>query len=139
MKSVALWSAVLLLGVIPLGAVAEEEPEFMERLFAPELILENAKAIDLRPEQRRFMMNELKETQLRATEAQFGVYEAGLQLNELSEAAEIDEAAMVEAAREVFVAEGRVKEAHLVLLVRMRNALNAGQREQLVKIREAGR
>lgn len=139
MKSIALLSAVLLLGCIPFGASAEEDPEFMQRLFAPELILGNAKAIELRPEQRRFMMNELKETQLRATEAQFGVYEAALLLNELSEAAEIDEQAMLEAARQVFVAEGQVKEAHLTLLVRMRNALSSAQRKKLVRIRDAGK
>lgn len=139
MKLLALLSALLLLGAFPFGASAEEDPEFMQRLFAPELILGNAKAIDLRSEQRQFMLNELKETQLRATEAQFGVYEAALQLNELTEAAEIDEAAMIEAARQVFVAEGRVKEAHLTLLIRMRNALSQEQRAKLVKIRDAAK
>ena len=137
MKSLALIPVLLLLTTAPFGAAAEDDPEFMQHLFAPELILGNARAIDLRPEQRQFMMNELKETQLRATEAQFGVYEAALQLNDLSEAAQIDEAAMVEAARLVFAAEGQVKEAHLTLLIRMRNALSPGQRAKLVKIRDA--
>ncbi len=136
MRSLPLLCAVLLFTALPFAANGEEDPAFMQRLFAPELILENAKAIELSSSQRQLMMKELKATQLRATEAEFGVYEAALLLNELTEAAEIDEKAMIEAARQVFQAEGLIKEAHLTLLVRMRNALTPAQREKLIEIRK---
>ena len=124
--------------VLPTGAGAEEEekPEFMQHLFAPELILGNAKAIALTPDQRRAMMKDLMETQMRATEAQFSVYETSLALNELGEADQIDEEAMIAAAREIFDAEGRIKEEHLGLLIRLRNELTKGQREKLTRIRD---
>ena len=138
-----LLAAFLLLALpllLPTGAAAEEEeePEFMQRLFAPELILANAKAIGLGKDQQRGIMGELKDAQLRATEAEFSVYEAALALNELSEADEIDEKAMIAAARQVFVAEGQIKEAHLSALIRIRNALTKSQREKLTRIRDGG-
>ncbi len=138
-----LLAAFLLLALpllLPTGAAAEEEdePEFMQRLFAPELILANAKAIGLGKDQQRGIMSELKDAQLRATEAEFSVYEAALALNELSEADEIDEKAMIAAARQVFVAEGQIKEAHLSALIRIRNALTKSQREKLTRIRDGG-
>lgn len=137
-KLIAFVFATLLLLAFPFAASAkeEEDPEFMKRLFAPELILENASAIGLSKEQQRAMIKELKETQLRATGAEFDVYEAALALNELSEAKEIDEAAMLAAARQVFDAERLIKEAHLTLLIRMRNALTESQRRKLVQIRD---
>ncbi len=140
MKSIPLALGAFLLLAFPLVASAaeEDEPAFMRRLFAPDLILENAKAIGLGKDQQRAIMKELKETQLFATETEFAVYEAALTLNDLSDAREIDEEAMLAAARRVFEAEGLIKEAHLRLMIRLRNALTESQRRKLVQIRDGG-
>ena len=136
-RSVACLLALVLLA-LPAGVGAEEEPEFMQHFFTPELIMNNARAIDLTKEQRGVMLKELQRVQALTTETQWGILEAAERLNELSQAETVSESAMIEAAREVFAAETRLKESHLGLLVRLRNALTPAQREKLTAIRDDG-
>jgi len=133
--------AVCLLVAVPMGSLAEDddEPAFMQYLFAPELILANARTVGLSKEQRHEIMKELKATQMATSDAQWSMFEAAEALNDLASEDVIDEDAMVEAARPVFEAESRIKTAHLVLLIRLRNALTPEQRAELAKIRDSDR
>jgi Spy/CpxP family protein refolding chaperone len=56
-------------------------------------------------------------------------------VEELSAADPVNERALLEAIREVLVTEMRVKEAHMGLLVRVRNLLTPEQRERLKILR----
>ncbi len=128
-------------GTSPSWAEDKEEPAFMAHFFAPELILQNAKAIGIEKPQRMRLMKELKRTQLAVAELEWNFFEAAEEINALTDGAvgtDLDETAMIEAARPVFDTEGKIKEEHFRLLVRIRNLLTADQRTQLAKIRDRG-
>ena len=119
----------------PANAAEDDPPAFMQHLFAPELILENARAIGLDKEQRKAVIETIQQTQAQTAEVQWSVFEAAETLSELAAADPIDEEAMLATAREIFEAEGRIKEAHLSLLIRLRNQLTQNQRTKLAEIR----
>jgi len=126
----------LLFVAVPSQMTAEEEPAFVKYFFTPEVIMNNGGAIDLTKEQRAAILKEVQLVQKVGSEVQFSMFERAERLNQLSQAATVDEAGMLEAAREIFAAEALIKESHLSLLVRLRNTLTPEQREKLTAIRD---
>ena len=91
-------------------------------------------------ENRTFLSGVDKEPRLfflsATTELQLSMLDGFSAVEELSAAEPVDEKALLNAIHEVLSAELRVKEAHMGLLVRVRNLLTAEQRERLRAIRD---
>ncbi|HEU4428558.1 MAG TPA: hypothetical protein VFT98_07375 [Myxococcota bacterium] len=120
----------------PASARAADDPAFMQHFFAPELVLKNASAIKLSKEQRAALTKDIGQVTGATTELQLSMLDGLGSVEELSTADPVNEDALLGAIHEVLIAEMRVKEAHMGLLVRIRNLLTPAQRESLRKIRD---
>jgi Spy/CpxP family protein refolding chaperone len=119
----------------PSAAHAADDPAFMQHFFAPELVLKHASAIQLTKQQRAALTKDIGQVTGATTELQLSMMDGLGSVEELSAADPVDENALLGAIHEVLMAEMRVKEAHMGLLVRIRNLLTPEQRERLRKIR----
>ncbi len=129
----------LLIALLALAAPAlaeGEDPEFLKHFFAPELVLKHASAIKLSKDQRAALVRDIGQVTGSTTEMQLTMLEGFAEIEELSGANPVNEAALLEAIHDVLLAEMRVKEAHMGLLVRVRNLLTPEQREKLRRIRD---
>ena len=129
--------AVLLLSLVSrTRAEADAEPDFIRHFFAPELVLQHAKAIELDRTQRTEIMKDIARVTGSTTEQQLSMLEHFGAVEELSAAERVDEKALLAEIHDVLTAELQVKEAHMGLLIRIRNLLTPEQREELRKIRD---
>jgi Spy/CpxP family protein refolding chaperone len=119
-----------------LAADGEKEPEFLKHFFAPELVLQHASAIGLERTQRTEILKDIARVTGSTTESQLSMLEHFGAIEEQSAAEAVDEKVLLASIREVLTAEMRVKEAHMGLLIRIRNLLTPAQRELLRKIRD---
>jgi Spy/CpxP family protein refolding chaperone len=119
-------------------ALAEEDPAFMQHFFGAELVLKHASAIQLTKAQRAAIMKDIGQVTGATTELQLTMMEGFGAVEELAAADPVNEKALLAATHDVLLAEMKVKEAHMGLLVRIRNALTPEQREKLRRIRDGG-
>lgn len=132
-----LLASLLMLALLAAPALAkDEDPEFMRHFFAPELVLKHARAIGLTKAQRESMLEDIGRVTGSTTQQQLAMMEGFGDIEELSGADPVDEKALLAAIHDVLLAEMRVKEAHMGLLVRVRNLLTPGQREKLAALRD---
>ena len=139
MKSTLAALALLLLLTAGAPALAADDPAFMQHFFAPELVLKHASAIQLTKQQRAALTKDIGQVTGATTELQLSMMDGLGSVEELSAADPVNEDALLASIHEVLMAEMRVKEAHMGLLVRIRNLLTPEQRESLRKLRDGGR
>jgi len=121
------------------AATAEQKPPaFMRNVFAPELVMRNAHEIGLRPEQRKAISQAIQQTQARTLELEWDMQDAAGELESAMSQARIDEKAALAAAERVMSIEGRVKRAHLGLLIQIKNQLDPDQQSKLRALRDEG-
>jgi Spy/CpxP family protein refolding chaperone len=132
--TISLLGLLGLLG-LPLAAAAEEPPPFMKGLYPPDLIMRHARDVALSADQREAITEAVTATQKQTLELQWDMQEAARTLGELVGQQRVDEEAALEAATRVMEIEGRVKRAHLGLLIRIKNQLSPEQQEQLGRLR----
>lgn len=134
------WAIALLFAAALVGAGAAlaqgPEPAFMKQFFAPDLVMKNHRAIGLREDQREAITRAIRETQSKTLELQWAMQDAVSALEAQLAEDPIDERRAAKAAEKVMEIEGRVKRAHLALLIRIRNRLDPDQRQRLRAIRE---
>jgi Spy/CpxP family protein refolding chaperone len=127
---------VVLVVALALPAFAnEKDPPFLRNFFAPELVLKHAREIGLTPQQRTALVKDIGQVTGATTELQLSMVEGMASVEELSAADPVSERALLDAIRQVLGAEMKVKEAHMGLLVRVRNLLTPEQREKLTALR----
>ena len=131
-------AALLALFLLAAPALGEEDPAFMQHFFAPELVLKNAAALQLTKAQRSAITRDIGQVTGATTELQLTMMEGFGAVEELAGADPVSEKALLAAIHDVLVAELQVKEAHMGLLVRIRNTLTPEQREKLRRIRDGG-
>jgi Spy/CpxP family protein refolding chaperone len=133
-----LLAPLALLALLSASALAKDgDPAFMRHFFAPELVLKHARAIDLTRAQREAMVSDIGRVTGDTTQLQLTMMEGFGDVEALSAADPVDEKALLAAIHGVLSAEMRVKEAHMGLLVRVRNLLTLEQRQKLAELREA--
>jgi Spy/CpxP family protein refolding chaperone len=125
----------LLLAFAPPAGAEGDDPAFMKNFFAPELVLKHAREIDLSKAQRAALTKDIGQVTGATTELQLSMIDGFGAVEELSAADPVNERALLEAIHDVLMTEMRVKEAHMGLLVRVRNLLTPEQREKLKKLR----
>lgn len=136
------WLGWMFMGVISCGAsIALAEgppPAFMRNFYAPELVMQNQRAIDLRADQRKAITRAIQKTQADTIDLQWAMQDALSELEAAVSKETIDEKATLASAERMMEIEGRVKRAHLGLLVQIRNQLDPDQRKRLERIRDGG-
>jgi Spy/CpxP family protein refolding chaperone len=138
----ASWLGWLLIGAISFGAsmaLAEgPPPAFMRNFYAPQLVMQNQRAIDLRADQRKAITRAIQKTQTDTIDLQWKMQEAVSELEAAVSKDTIDEKATLAIAERMMEIEGKVKRAHLGLLIQIRNQLDPDQRKRLERIRDGG-
>lgn len=137
MKTILLL-AVAWSGLLAAVAWAEEEPAFLRHLYPPDLVMREAAAIQLTRQQRERITADIQDVQARVLEVQWEMQADARKLGEQVASENVDEATVLATARRIFEREVTVKEAHLGLLIRIRNLLTPEQRAQLRPLREGG-
>jgi Spy/CpxP family protein refolding chaperone len=125
----------LLLLLLAWPAAAQDPPAFMRELYPPELIMRYGRDLGLTEAQRKSVTRAVAETQTRTLELQWQLQEAARTLAERLAPDRVDEEAALEAAARVMQLEGRIKRAHLGLLVRIKNQLLPEQQRRLDALR----
>jgi len=112
---------------------------FLRLLYPPRIVMRYASEIDLTPNQKNLISEQVRETQKDLIDVQWKLAEATTRLEKLLEAEKIDERAAMAEAKQVMAIEQEVKERHLRLLVRIRNLLTPEQRAKLRAFRGSER
>jgi Spy/CpxP family protein refolding chaperone len=132
------YAMLLLLAATPLAA-QEPEPEFAKYLFPPELVMQHQQSLQLTPDQRTAITNEIRALQLKVVELQWKMQDEAQKLTELVQGARVDEAQTVAQVDRVLGIEREIKRAHMALLVRIKNMLTPEQQGALTTLRGAKR
>ena len=135
----------LLVVVSALPALAQEmgghpmmgmgPPAFLKELFLPSLVMEHQRDIGLTPEQRDAITKEMTATHQKVLQLRWGLEEKSEALQKLLAADKIDEKAALARAGEVMDIEREMKQAHLTLLIRLKNQLTPEQQQKLAALR----
>jgi len=136
----ALVIAGLGVAVGPLAAQTGETAEdpIFSVLFPPELIMQHRRAIDLTDEQRDAISQMIQELQGRVVSLQWELLDDIQELSGTLERPRVDLDQALDQMGGVLDLEKRIKEAHLELLVRVKNALTADQQAELRRLRDGG-
>ena len=126
--------------VIPLGGAAQEgageSDPFSEVFFAPELIMQNRRAIDLTDEQRDAITGLIQDFQGRAASSQFELLDEVQTLVDILSDEEVDIDRAMDQVEQFLDTENQVKKAQIELLIRIKNVLTSDQQRILLDIRE---
>jgi len=127
-------------GVFPLAAQAPTEAMdvFEEALFPAELIMQHRRAIGLTDEQRDAISQMIQELQGRVVSLQWELLDDMETISETLSAPRVDLDRAMDHLEEVLETEKAIKQAHLELLIRIKNALTADQQETLARLRSEG-
>ena len=136
---------VIVIGVVLAGGlaapVAAQEPQPQEdplftTLFPPELIMQHRRAIGLTDEQRDAISQMIQELQGRVVRLQWDLLDEMQQLTEVLEGTRVDLDRSLDQMDEVLDTEKQIKQAHLEMLIRIKNLLSADQQETLERLRD---
>lgn len=128
--------ALFLVSAAPLGAQTPEEPGFEETLFAPELIMQHRRAIDLTDEQRDAISRLIGDLQGRIVSLQWELLDEMQTLTETLERPRIDLDLAMDQLDAALDTEKRIKQANLELLIRIKNVLTPAQQDALRRFRD---
>lgn len=129
-----------LIGILLLSfsaAMAQQQPQpdpFAGNLFPPELIMQHQQTLGLSEEQKNFLKAELRKTQTRLTELQWGLQEEFEKLAALIKQDQVDEAQTLTQLDKVLNVEREIKHTHIGLLIRIKNKLTPEQQARLREI-----
>ena len=121
---------------------AAQDPELREdplfsTLFTPELIMQHRRAINLTDEQRDAISQMIQELQGRVVRLQWELLDQVQVLTETTSPSRVDLDRSLDQMDEVLETEKEIKQAHLEMLVRIKNLLRPEQQETLEALRGA--
>ncbi len=111
-----------------------EDPLF-SALFPPDLIMQHRRAIGLRDEQRDAISQLIGELQGRVVRLQWDLLDEMQQLAEIMSGTRVDLDRSLDQLGNIVGTENEIKEAHLEMLVRVKNLLSADQQATLERLR----
>ena len=115
------------------------ETDALDRvLFPPELIMLHRRAIDLTDEQRDGISRVLQETQGRMVELQWELLDDMQAMTETLQAPRVDLDRALDQLDGVLDTEKRIKQAHMEMLIRIKNVLQPAQQAELERLRDSG-
>ncbi len=113
---------------------AQEDPIFAA-LFPPELIMQHRRAIDLNDEQRDAISRMIQDLQGRVVSLQWELLDDIQSLGEILQRPRVDLDRALDQMDGVLETEKRIKQAHLELLVRIKNVLRPEQQAELERLK----
>ena len=125
----------------PAGGAAQEqvtEEDIFASLFPPELIMQNRRAIDLSDEQRDAISQLIQELQGRVVRLQWELLDDMQELSGTLERGRVDLDRALDQMDNVLDTEKRIKQAHLEMLIRIKNLLTPAQQAALEELRDGG-
>jgi Spy/CpxP family protein refolding chaperone len=139
-----LWATVCTCGAAIGGApaAAQNEPTqvadpFASVLFTPELIMQHARAIRLNDEQRAAITELIQQLQSRMVTLQWELTEQVQALRETLARPRVDQDRAIDQLNRVLDTEKDIKQAHLEMLIRIKNVLRPEQQTELARLRDA--
>ena len=117
-----------------LSAASTDDP-IARSLFEPELIMKHRRAIALSDEQRDAISRLIKELQGKVVSLQWELQDQVESLSAELGRPRVDLDGAMDRVGRVMQTERRIKEAHLTLLIRIKNLLTPQQQESLKKLR----
>lgn len=139
-----LLAALCTLGALPTvqqaaaqTAPKQEEDPFAAVLFPPELIMQHARAIRLNDEQRASITKLIEQLQGRVLGLQWRLAEQVQALRETLARPRVDQDQALDQLNKVLDTEKSIKQAHLEMLLRIKNVLRAEQQAELARLRAA--
>jgi|OM-RGC.v1.023679698 P pilus assembly/Cpx signaling pathway, periplasmic inhibitor/zinc-resistance associated protein len=138
LATLALVAGALAVGT-PLSAqdadALNEDPIF-STLFPPELIMQHRRAIELSDEQRDAISRLIQDLQGQVVRLQWELLDELQELGRVTGGTRVDLDRAQDQMNRVLDRERRIKQAHLEMLVRIKNLLSPEQQEQLQILRE---
>lgn len=130
------------IGAGPAAAQAQTVPNqetdpFASVLFAPELIMQHARAIRLNDEQRAAITDLIQQLQSRMVTLQWELTEQVQALRETLARPRVDQDRAIDQLTRVLDTEKDIKQAHLEMLIRIKNVLRPEQQTELARLRDA--
>lgn len=110
-------------------------PAFLEHVFRPELVMRHQQAIGLTEEQRDAITQAIHETQKRLLSLQWELEARSEEAAKLFASDRVDADPALARAAAVIEVEGRIKQEHLRLLIRIKNELKPEQQQKLRALR----
>lgn len=133
---------VVAVSVSPSYAQAQEpEPTddpIFSTLYPPELIMQHRRAIGLTDEQRDAISRMIQDLQGRVVRLQWELLDEVQQLREVVSRPRVDLDRSLDQMNAVLETEKQIKQAHLEMLVRIKNLLSPEQQATLDDLRESG-
>ncbi len=126
-------TGVFTLSVITASSAAGQADHMENHIFPPEAVMRASRSIGLDEQQRAAITNAIREFERSQLEIEWQIQDETQALTEIMRLSSIDEAAALAQAARVMDAETGMKQAHLRLLIRIKNLLSE---EQQVKLRE---
>lgn len=102
-----------------------------DEVFSVESVMANQHALGITPEQKAAILKELDQSQVEFNRLEWELHGEKEKLATSLSPEKVDEVAALEAGQRVTDAEGKLKLAHLRLLVRVKNQLTPNQQSQL--------
>lgn len=118
-------------------APAQEADRFASVLFPPELIMQHARAIRLSDGQRSEITGLIGQVQQRVIGLQWQLAEQVQALEQTLGGTRIDQDRAIDQLNRVLETEQSIKQAHLEMLIRIKNLLRPEQQTQLARLRSA--
>ena len=115
----------------------QEADPFATVLFPPELIMQHARAIRLTDDQRSSITRLIQQVQQRVLGLQWQLGEQVQALRQTLGGARIDQDRAIDQLNRVLETEKSIKQAHLEMLVRIKNLLRPEQQTELTRLRSA--
>ena len=104
-------------------------------LFPPEMLMRHAEELDLQQDQRETIIAAIQEMETNVVPLQWDLREQSEKLREMVEQSQIDEKAALSQAGRISDIEAQIKQMHLGLLIRIKNALSDEQRAKLDELK----
>ena len=114
--------------------VAQDDPLF-EALYTPELIMQHRRAINLTDAQRDAISQLLGQLQGRVVQLQWQLLDEMESLTQIMSATRVDLDRALDQLDNVLDTEKDIKQAHMEMLVRIKNLLSAEQQAALARLR----
>ena len=110
-------------------------PDLADAMFPPEMIMQHARELNLTPEQKTFMRDEIQKTTTRFNDLQWQLQDAMEALHETMKANQVNEQQALAQLGKVLDAEREIKTLHMGMAIRIKNKLTPEQQMQLQTMR----
>jgi Spy/CpxP family protein refolding chaperone len=110
-------------------------PDLADAMFPPEMIMQHARELNLTPEQKTFMRDEIQKTTTRFNDLQWQLQDAMEALHETMKANQVNEQQALAQLGKVLDAEREIKTLHMGMAIRIKNKLTPDQQMKLQTMR----